>query len=282
KRNANGNSCSLLAGARWLVLLIFSAGCRAGELKPGAVEADAVKADAVKADAVKFEVSEQPVETSAVGSEQVLNRSIAFHDPDGLWNDVAIPLQWVGRKADGTISMDLTVALGPHGAFQLSGQYGGAHFEYAVVDDQATVSLDGQTELSEEKRKSFALDREDGLFWRNYFGFLGGLPMCLRDPDVQLEMVPFLTELEERTVLAVRTSFDAEIGTDLWTFYFDQSTFELVGCRFDRADSERDGETLVFEGLCEVGGMQLPKLRGWSMNSDGKILGTDELFARPD
>ena len=31
------------------------------------------------------------------------------------------------------------------------------------------------------------LDREDGMFWRSYYGFLAGLPMKIADPGARLD-----------------------------------------------------------------------------------------------
>ena len=121
------------------------------------------------------------------------------------------------------------------------------------------------------------LIREDGLFWRNYLGFLAGMPMCLTDPGVSIDPEVTDAKLDGRTVRSIRACFAPEVGTDIWTFYFDPETASLLGCRFDKADPTKDGETLVFEGTTSVAGLRLPRERRWYMNADRRFLGTDEL-----
>jgi len=215
-------------------------------------------------------------------AERLLARSLDFHDPDRLWSKDVLSLRWTSARPDGVVALDFEIDYRPGDSFAMRGEYGGAELVYGVSGDAFSAVVDGESELSEETRKSAGLAREDGLFWRNYFGFLGGMPMCLRNPQVQLEPEDFEVEFEGRLVRAIRASFSPEVGTDVWTFYFESETAELIGCRFDRADPTRDGETLVFEELVSIGGMQLPKRRTWYMNADRELLGTDELFARED
>jgi hypothetical protein len=76
-------------------------------------------------------------------------------------------------------------------------------------------------------------------------------------------------------VESLRVTYDPEVGTDTWTFYFRPDTAELIGCRFTRADPSRPGEYLVFDGMAEADGLRLPKRRRWYMNDDDRHLGDD-------
>ena len=121
------------------------------------------------------------------------------------------------------------------------------------------------------------LARDGGFFWRDYLGFLAGLPMCLAAPGVSIQPASGESQLEGETVRAIRASFSPETGSDIWTFYFDPETSQLLGCRFDRADAERDGEAILFEGISEISGMKIPRFRRWYRNDDRSFLGTDEI-----
>jgi len=221
-------------------------------------------------------------ENEHTSAEQLLARSIRFHDPDGIWNDNILELRWTSAGPDDVIALDFEIDFHPRGSFAMKGEYGGAEIDYLATEGLATAIVNGETELSDEMRANAGLVREDGMFWRNYFGFLGGMPMCLDDPIVELEPEVFEVEFEGRTVPGIRTTFSPEVGTDIWTFYFEPETAQLIGCRFDRADPTRDGETLVFEELVSIAGVRLPKRRTWYRNADRELLGTDELFERED
>ena len=121
------------------------------------------------------------------------------------------------------------------------------------------------------------LDREDGRFWRSYYGFLAGLPMKIADPGARLDPEVAETTFEGRDVNAVRVTYDPEVGGDTWYFYFDPETAELVGCRFYHDESANDGEYITFEGLAEANGLRLPRYREWYTNEGDRFLGSDEI-----
>ncbi len=188
-----------------------------------------------------------------------------------------MPVTWTSLRPGGEVGFEFECTLSPADAFVLRGMYAGMELDYRVEGDRWSATVDGSSDLSDVVRERMGLIREDGFFWRNYFGFLGGMPMCLRDPSVLLEPDAIEMTFEGRVVQALRASFEESTGTDTWTFYFEPGTAELIGCRFDRADPSRDGETLVFDEFVSVQGVRLPARRKWYMNADREFLGEDVL-----
>jgi len=184
----------------------------------------------------------------------------------------------MGTGAEGEERVALDMSLDPDGStFSMSGRYRGAAIEYATAGDRFTVTVDGASDLSEEMRQRMRLDREDGLFWRSYFGFLAGLPMKLSDSGTRLDPEPTDAEFQGAPVRAIRVTYDPEVGGETWYFYFDPRTARLVGCRFHYDESLNDGEYIVFDDLIEAGGLRLPKERRWYTNAEGDFLGADEI-----
>jgi hypothetical protein len=214
---------------------------------------------------------------SPSAARALLERSLAHHDPDGAWRRLPIAIHWTSSKPDGSTSFVVDIELDPGGAFSMSGERRGRELEYSVIDGVVWARVDGAEDFSDDVRAEMGLARDDGFFWRDYLGFLAGMPMCLTDPGVRIEADVLQTELEGQLVQSIRASFAADVGTDVWTFYFEPDTAALVGCRFDRADPSKDGETIVFEGSSSVDGLHLPRTRRWYMNADRRFLGTDEL-----
>jgi hypothetical protein len=161
--------------------------------------------------------------------------------------------------------------------FGMTGRYRGRTLEYRVEEGQTTMSVDGSSDIAPETAEELRLSREDGMFWRGYFGFLVGLPMKLQDPGTHIDPDVIETEFMGRAVQAIRVTYDAEVGGDTWYFYFDPDSAQLVGCRFYHDETANDGEFLVFEELEEAatGGLRLPKRRGWYVNADSAFLGAD-------
>ena len=229
------------------------------------------------------EARQEPAAEASVESdtlaEQLLARAMAFHDPAGSWNTRPLTMTWSGTGDDGAERLRLEMTTDPAVfGFGLSGHYRGTQLEYSVREGEVQVTVDGSSEIDAELRKKLVLDREDGLFWRNYFGFLAGFPMNVGDPGAELDPEVVPTEFMGQAVEALTVRYPAEAGADIWTYYFLPSG-QNVGVRFDRADPTRVGEYLVFDGLIEADGLKLPKTRSWHMNDDDRHLGNDIIEA---
>ena len=209
---------------------------------------------------------------------QLVERSIAFHDPEGVWGSRAIDMVWFGTGADGGERVAVDLQFGSdQNDFALSGRYAGLRLDYETASGSWSASVDGQSSPDEETLARMRLDREGGMFWRSYYGFLAGLPMKIPDPGARLDPEVDETTFEGRDVHAVRVTYDASVGSDTWYFYFDPETAELVGCRFYHDESANDGEYITFEGLAEGGRLRLPRYREWYTNEGDRFLGSDEI-----
>ena len=207
----------------------------------------------------------------------LLRDSIRFHDPDQKWTKEPVSFTWKTSRPNGQVSYAFDIHMDADGTFSFVGERKGAKLEYRVKGKELWVRVDGEEDFSDDVRQEMGLTRDGGFFWRDYLGFLAGLPMCLAVPGIAIQQESGMTELEGKPVRAFRASFSPEVGSDLWTLYFDPETSQLLGCRFDRAELGQDGETILFEGLSEISGMKIPRTRRWYMNTDARFLGTDEL-----
>ncbi|MEL6185597.1 MAG: methyltransferase domain-containing protein [Myxococcota bacterium] len=208
----------------------------------------------------------------------LLARSVAFHDPSGRWGQ-PLALTWESANPDGEVRMRFDLSWDAEGTFALKGRRKGHLLQGSIPTTGAAEYLvDGRParEASSEVRTSLVLDREEGRFWRNYFGFLAALPMNLKGESLRVEPAVTSTRFAGRKARSIQVRFD-EKGSDLWTLYFGPQG-SLLGCRFDRADPDKVGERIEFEGLVEVGGLRLPARRRWYTNDDGKYLGEDRLL----
>lgn len=213
-------------------------------------------------------------------SERLLARAIAFHDPGAVWGAREVRLAWAGTGSDGGERVAVDVVLSPDGsAFSLRGRYAGSTIDYHADGSRWSAVVDGTSDLDAATRERMRLHREDGLFWRSYFGFLAGLPMKLRDPGTRLDPEPSDVTFMGRPARALRVTYDPSVGTDTWYFYFDPETAQLLGCRFYHDETANDGEYIAFDGLIEADGLRLPRHRRWYVNADDRFLGADEIRA---
>ena len=103
-------------------------------------------------------------------------RSIAFHDPGGIWGTRPIEVDWAGTNGEGEERVAVQFSLGADQAdFRLTGRYAGSTLEYETSADTWSAVVDGETELSDETREEMRLHREMGSFgagttasWRGF------------------------------------------------------------------------------------------------------------------
>ena len=141
------------------------------------------------------------------------------------------------------------------------------------------ASLRGSTEIDEKTKKKYRLSCRDIKMFRNYYLYLFGLPMKLKDPGTKLD-----SKLNEliflgQEVYALKVTYASDVGKDTWYFYLDKKDYRLRGCRFYHDESKNDGEYIVFEGELTTGHMRLPQKRTWYVNKNDRLLGSDTLKA---
>ena len=210
-------------------------------------------------------------------ADEVLQRSVAYHDPEGLWSSGSFRFEIAGtRPINGPTLTAITID-NEAGRFHYERDRYGQVIEATVTGDECWTRLDGSSDLTEQQIERFNLSCEDMKETRNYHVFLYGLPMKLADEGAIVDPQATPAEFDGEEVLQVRVTYDPEVGTDTWYFYFDPTTYALVGYRFYHDESTNDGEYIVLSREVEGGGLRLPKVRSWFMNADDRLLGTDRI-----
>ncbi len=209
-------------------------------------------------------------------AEALLARAIAYHDSDGRWMTDAYRLVLDERRPDGRSRTSTIVIDNRKGGFHLESRRDGALLEFSVEGDEVEATLDGSSEISPEAAETHGLTPDGARRTRNYYIYLYGLPMKLRDSGVDLDPEVRIDSFQGRQVYALKVVYDEGAG-DTWYFYFDRRTFAMVGYRFYHDESKNDGEYIVLGEEAVVDGVRIPRIRSWYMNDDGRHLGTDTI-----
>ena len=211
-------------------------------------------------------------------AEALLDRSIAYHDPEGRWGDNAYELTFEESRPDGS-SRQTTVLLAPlDERFEWRSLRGDDLLQGVLTGEECSLALNGSSEVSRAHREKHRLTCDRLLLYRNYYSYLWGLPMKLRDPGTRLDPETSAAVFNDRPVRAIRVTYDPDVGSDTWYFYFDPSTAALVGYRFFHDQTVNDGEYIVLEGEVSAGSLRLPKTRTWFTNAEDRLLGSDALI----
>jgi hypothetical protein len=216
---------------------------------------------------------------SSFTAKELLECSIAYHDPHGSWERGAFEITELASPPDGAGHRNVLRFDNARSRFELESSVDGRTLSLVVENDNAIARLDGKVELSADDLERYRLKPAQVLSRRNRDLYLWGLPMKLRDPGTQLDPRVKETHLVGRAVYQLRVTYDAGVGSDTWYFFLDRETCALVGHRYHHDESEGDGEYAVLSGEISGLGLRLPRVRQWYTNKDDKPVITHTLLS---
>lgn len=210
-------------------------------------------------------------------ASDLLDQTIAWHDPDNLWPTFNHTLQITETRPKGRDRKTQVTLNVKAGNFVYSMEDGQDKIFKSHVDGACKATLNGSSEFSEELSKKHRMSCEQIKWYQNYYLYMWGLPMKLKDQGTILDPVAQRGTFLEKEALILKITYDPEVGGDVWYFYLDPKTKALLGCRFYHDESKNEGEYITFEGEYRLESMRIPKTRAWYMNDDGDYLGSDSL-----
>ena len=208
---------------------------------------------------------------SSLTAQELLDRSIAYHDPQGRWERGAFEITDVSSRPDGKGGRRTVLRFdNARGRFEMDSSIEGRPLSIVVQNDAAEVRFDGRTDLSREELERHRLTPAQVLTRRNFHLYLWGLPMKLRDPGTRLDPTVKETHFQGKPVHQLRVTYDKAVGSDVWYFYLDRETGALVGHRFHHDEAKGDGEYTALSEEVSGQGLRLPRVRKWYRNQDNE------------
>ncbi|WP_422858389.1 DUF6503 family protein [Flagellimonas sp. S174] len=214
-----------------------------------------------------------------ITATQLLDKAISYHDPNNQWksfNTTFLVVMETPNSSDRKSSIHLNI---PKEIFELEVEKDSVQYSYSFEKEKCTTSLNGSKKISEKDRKKYRLTCERGGLLRNYYTYLYGLPMKLKDPGTNLDPKVERKIFKGKEYLVLKVNYDEGVGDDIWYFYFDPTTFAMEVYQFYHDEQKGDGEYILLKDIEEINGIKMPKTRAWYYNSDDKYLGTDILNA---
>jgi len=210
--------------------------------------------------------------------EELINKSIAYHDPNNSWSrfagDLNITMETPNRAPRvSSITLDLQKQY-------FKNEYGrdGNTITQEINKKNCSILLNKSQEFTAEEEKTYRLSCEQAKRTRDYYTYLYGLPMKLKDPGTLINPKVEKRSFKGKDYWVAQVNYEKGVGEDTWYFYFDPSTFALEVYQFYHDESKNDGEYILLTEESEVNGIKMPKNRAWYYNKDDTYLGTDFLF----
>ena len=207
---------------------------------------------------------------------QLLEKAIEYHDPNGNWAKFSGTFNVTMKtptKSDrhSIISIDLS-----NEYFQLFAAQDKTSHQYTLVDQKCNINFNGHIATEEEKTAN-NLSCERAKMYQDYYTYLYGLPMKLKDTGTIIHEKVALKKFKGKDYLVLKATYEKEVGDDTWYFYFDPSTYAMEVYQFYHEEEKNDGEFILLSDLEMVNGIKMPKNRAWYYNKEEKYLGTDFL-----
>ena len=214
-------------------------------------------------------------DSSLSEAEQLVEKSIAYHDPNGNWETLNAEiklLQEIPERPDRktTIYLDNAQSL-----FKHTSKKGDTTIIRSIQNDSCYFEINGATSFSKEDSTKLKLNCERTRMLYGYHIYLYGMPMKLKDTGTIIDEKIIATDFDGKPCKAIRVTYEESVGKDIWYFYFDNETAALIGYRFYHDETKNDGEFITFKEMSEVNDIKMPKVRTWFYNNDSTLLGAD-------
>jgi hypothetical protein len=217
------------------------------------------------------------IHAQSITADQLVNRTIAFHDPDGWWDRVKMDMVIEMKTPNRPARLSNVVVDNINGGFEISVLSNDKLLEWMVDGKDSCDFKVNFIAPTVAQADSLNLTVDRAKFLRNYYTYLYGLPMKLKDEGTRIGDEVIETTFMGKPVLALRVTYDESVGEDIWYFYFNPSTYAMVGYRFYHDEAKNDGEYIVLADMVIEQGLRIPRNRSWFTNAEDKLLGTDYL-----
>ena len=212
-----------------------------------------------------------------ITGKQLLKKAIQYHDPNRTWDSFkgALFVTMETPKSPKRVS-EIKIDL-PNQFFSVKAKSGKNVTEYIVEEDNIQMLFNGDKNLSDEVLKKNNLNKERATMYQNYYTYLYGLPMKLKDEGTIIHNKVERKTFKGKQYLVLKATYKKEVGKDTWYFYFNPKTFAMEVYQFFHDESKNDGEYILLTEEETIKGVKMPKNRAWFMNKEDTYLGTDVL-----
>jgi hypothetical protein len=214
-----------------------------------------------------------------ITGDELLEKAIQFHDPNG---------NWATFEGSFLVRMETPNSAPRESNIQIN--FSKEYFSLKAIRDTVskgytlrkgvcTVAINGNDNPSEALKKKYNLNCERAKIYKNYYTYLYGLPMKLKDEGTIVDQKVVKKVFKGKEYLVLKATYNQEVGKDTWYFYFDSKTYAMEVYQFFK-EAKDSGEYILLTDLETINGIKMPKNRAWYYNKDNGYLGTDILITR--
>lgn len=207
---------------------------------------------------------------------QLLNKSIAHHDPDGKWSETKLNVHIQEPRIRNSYRYSIVRMDNASGSFELS-RNRGEHISTHIIngDGSSEAVLDGEKITDSDLISQYRLGKEMNMTYKNMYDMMLGLPMSLTDENIaeygSVENTEFNDEQAKRVSIVLKN----ELFSKYWNIMLSAGNSSILGIEIYFPDDPEKGERLYFDGEFEFDGIRVPRFRHWHEYSDDSYSGSD-------
>ena len=212
-----------------------------------------------------------------ISPEEIINRSIQYHDPNGMLLKKEVTLHLTETRPNGS---DRKSVIGFHlkkEKFQMHRKVDDHEIISYLNKGKASFQFDGKEEISNAMIEKYRLTEERTKMMKDYYQYLWLMPLKLNDAGTNVNPLVKQVDFFGKASLEVRVTYDPGVGSDVWYYYFNPESYSLQGYRFYHDEEKNDGEYILLEDETIHKNVRLPKERKWYTHKEDKFLGADIL-----
>jgi hypothetical protein len=216
-----------------------------------------------------------------ISGDELLEKAIQFHDPNGNWETFEgsfLVRMETPNSAPRESNIQINVS---KEYFSVKAIRDTVSTVYTMRKGVCTAEINGNDNPSEVLKKKYSLNCERANMYKNYYTYLYGLPMKLKDEGTIIDQKVAKKVFKGKEYLVLKATYKQEVGKDTWYFYFDPITYAMEVYQFFKVAKD-SGEYILLSGLETINGIKMPKDRAWYYNKNGGYLGTDILTSKND
>lgn len=229
-----------------------------------------------------FLIATTSLTSQTLTGKQLLDKAIAYHDPNNNWSTFNGSL-FITMEIPDRANRDSKIVINlPEEYFYVKAIRDTLTTEYTIHNDSCDIKLNGKSNLTDAEKTTHKLSCERANMYKNYYTYLYGLPMKLKDPGSIIYEKIEHKQFKGKDYLVLKVTYDEATGSDIWYFYFNPKTYAMEIYQFFRKDAtgkqnNSSGEYILLSGEEILNGIKMPKNRAWYYNKNDELLGTDIL-----
>lgn len=214
-----------------------------------------------------------------ISSQDLIENSLKYHDPKGILSKSGLLLS-LEESRPGASVRKTELYIHPYkDEFSVSRRVDETLIEMTRMKGVNTFKLNGSTELSPEQIKEHRLDVNRLNSMKSYYRYLWYLPQTLLDPGTVMASQATASVFDGKDCFELKVTYEKEVGSDVWYYYFSKTNYQLIGYRFYHDQSKNDGEYITLEKEAVNKSLRLPSRRNWFTHADNEYLGSDEIMS---